>query len=285
MPASVGQTPALGRGAEACPRRNFVPSRLREGTTMIGRAVASAADFGYAAALVRLPREATALWTAPLDEYPRLPEDLAPGIAMTSRRPARSRRASGLDRGGARWPCPRSDAVRLGTQVAIAALPHGGPRRRRVLLPSQPGRRRSRGRGRTRAGRGAGGDRRRRSWHPARAHRGGRHHARPPGRGHRPAHFRPGRRDRVPPGRAGRGGRGARAPRRRGGAGGGRRGGGGAARGRAGVGTGQEAAVEQHRRPGDRGRAPGGLYRRQRARRCAPASGWPIAPSERRSRA
>jgi hypothetical protein len=57
LPASIGQTPALG-DAPKMPARELCPARLQEGTTMIGRAVANAAHFEYAAALVRVAREA-----------------------------------------------------------------------------------------------------------------------------------------------------------------------------------------------------------------------------------
>ena len=50
---------------------------------MIGRAVASAADFEYSAALVGCRREAIAVWTAPLNAYLSSPEGVAPGTAMT----------------------------------------------------------------------------------------------------------------------------------------------------------------------------------------------------------
>ena len=49
----------------------------------IGRAMASAADFEYSSRLGGSARKAAAVWPLRLDEYPRLPEDLAPGPAMT----------------------------------------------------------------------------------------------------------------------------------------------------------------------------------------------------------
>jgi cytochrome c2 len=48
---------------------------------MTGRAVASAADFEYSAAPVRLRARGYRLCTAPLKAYPRLPEGVAPGTA------------------------------------------------------------------------------------------------------------------------------------------------------------------------------------------------------------
>jgi cytochrome c2 len=51
---------------------------------VVGRAVASAADFDYSAALERLPAQGYRVWTeAALDAYLRSPEDFAPGTAMT----------------------------------------------------------------------------------------------------------------------------------------------------------------------------------------------------------
>jgi cytochrome c len=51
---------------------------------VVGRAVASAPDFEYSAALERLPAQGFRVWTeAALDAYLRSPEDFAPGTAMT----------------------------------------------------------------------------------------------------------------------------------------------------------------------------------------------------------
>jgi cytochrome c2 len=51
---------------------------------VVGRAVASAPDFEYSAALERLPAQGYRIWTeAALDAYLRSPEDFAPGTAMT----------------------------------------------------------------------------------------------------------------------------------------------------------------------------------------------------------
>jgi cytochrome c2 len=51
---------------------------------VVGRAVASAPDFEYSAALERLPAQGYRVWTeAALDAYLRSPEDFAPGTAMT----------------------------------------------------------------------------------------------------------------------------------------------------------------------------------------------------------
>ena len=51
---------------------------------VVGRAVASARDFDYSAALEGLPAEGYRVWTeAALDAYLRSPEDFAPGTAMT----------------------------------------------------------------------------------------------------------------------------------------------------------------------------------------------------------
>jgi cytochrome c len=51
---------------------------------VVGRAVASAPDFAYSAALERLPAQGYRVWTeAALDAYLRSPEDFAPGTAMT----------------------------------------------------------------------------------------------------------------------------------------------------------------------------------------------------------
>ncbi len=50
---------------------------------VVGRAVASAPDFEYSAALERLPARGYRVWTeAALDAYLRSPEDFAPGTAM-----------------------------------------------------------------------------------------------------------------------------------------------------------------------------------------------------------
>jgi cytochrome c len=51
---------------------------------VIGRAVASAPDFEYSAALEQLPAQGYPLWTeAALDAFLKSPEDFAPGTAMT----------------------------------------------------------------------------------------------------------------------------------------------------------------------------------------------------------
>jgi cytochrome c2 len=51
---------------------------------VVGRAVASAPDFEYSAALERLPAQGYRVWTeAALHGYLRSPEDFAPGTAMT----------------------------------------------------------------------------------------------------------------------------------------------------------------------------------------------------------
>jgi cytochrome c2 len=51
---------------------------------VVGRAVASAPNFAYSAALERLPARGYRVWTeAALDAYLRSPEDVAPGTAMT----------------------------------------------------------------------------------------------------------------------------------------------------------------------------------------------------------
>ena len=51
---------------------------------VVGRAVASAPDFEYSAALERLPARGYRVWTeAALDAYLRSPEGFAPGTAMT----------------------------------------------------------------------------------------------------------------------------------------------------------------------------------------------------------
>jgi cytochrome c2 len=51
---------------------------------VVGRAVASAPDFEYSAALEGLPVQGYRVWTEDaLDAYLRSPEDFAPGTAMT----------------------------------------------------------------------------------------------------------------------------------------------------------------------------------------------------------
>ena len=51
---------------------------------VVGRAVASAPDFEYSAALGGLPAQGYRVWTeAALDAYLRSPEDFAPGTAMS----------------------------------------------------------------------------------------------------------------------------------------------------------------------------------------------------------
>ena len=51
---------------------------------VIGRAVASAPDFEYSAALERLPAQGYLVWTkAALEAFLKSPEDFAPGTAMT----------------------------------------------------------------------------------------------------------------------------------------------------------------------------------------------------------
>ena len=51
---------------------------------VVGRAVASAPDFEYSAALERLPAQGYRVWTeAALDAYLRSPEDFASGTAMS----------------------------------------------------------------------------------------------------------------------------------------------------------------------------------------------------------
>jgi cytochrome c2 len=50
---------------------------------VIGRGMASAADFEYAAALVGPPARGYRVWTAPLNAHRSSPERLAFGTAMT----------------------------------------------------------------------------------------------------------------------------------------------------------------------------------------------------------
>jgi cytochrome c2 len=89
----LGRSESIGK----CVRRESRPDLLGGGAgrqvppagtgpslfDVIGRGVASAADFEYPAALVGPPARGYRIWTAPLDAHRSSPERVAFGTAMT----------------------------------------------------------------------------------------------------------------------------------------------------------------------------------------------------------